>query len=185
MSEFLRGLLMPWRWRRRRGCHGDIWPCQYTDRPNDNHGRRWFAERYPSGDEDSDWDDSAEIAQDERRLLATALLQWGAEVRSPTDEFALPLTNPTDKLAVALGFRDEDDLRSETRRIMGQLESDGPISRRDVTRALAAAEVVFASDIFGAGTEWEIVTGLSDAETIAGLRNIQRNLDGDFSGIFW
>lgn len=37
-------------------------------------------------------------------------------------------------------------------------------------------EVVFASDVVGAGVEWEIVTRFSDEGTIQALRRIQRKL---------
>lgn len=46
----------------------------------------------------------------------------------------------------------------------------------DWTRALIATEIVFVSDVVGAGVEWEICTGLSDVETIATLRSLQRKL---------
>src|SRR4051794_5251350 len=63
---------------------------------------------------------------------------------------------------------------SETRRLAATLASGTDLSSLDATRVLAAAEVAFASDVFGAGVEWETVTGMSDAETIKALRGIQR-----------
>lgn len=50
------------------------------------------------------------------------------------------------------------------------------MSRTDWTRALLASEIVFASDVVGAGVEWPTVTGWSDVETIELLRELQRKL---------
>ena len=109
-----------------------------------------------------------DLTSDERSLLRTALLQWGGPAR------------PTDNLAVALGFKDVADFRSERHRLADLLASGGELSSFDATRVLAAAEVVFASDVFGAGVDWETVTGMSDAETIKALRGIQRKLVGGY-----
>ena len=43
-------------------------------------------------------------------------------------------------------------------------------------RSLLMTEVVFASDVVGSGMEWTITTGLTDQETIATLRGLQRKL---------
>ena len=72
---------------------------------------------------------------------------------------------------------------NETTRLAALLASTEELSALDATRALAAAEVVFASDVFGAGVEWETVTGLSDAETIAALRGMQRKLVGEYGAL--
>src|SRR5690349_6060085 len=72
----------------------------------------------------------------------------------------------TDELAVALGFRDVDDLDAEAERLAAVLKSGGQLSPLDATRALAAAEVVFVSDVFGAGVDWETVTSGSDVDTL-------------------
>jgi hypothetical protein len=50
------------------------------------------------------------------------------------------------------------------------------MSALEWTRTLAAAEISFASDIQGAGVEWSTVSGISDAEGIALLRQLQRKL---------
>lgn len=41
---------------------------------------------------------------------------------------------------------------------------------------LIATEIVFASDVVGAGLDWPIVTGLRDDQTIALLRGLQRKM---------
>jgi hypothetical protein len=123
----------------------------------------------PGGGQDAAMSDA--LTDDERHLLRTALDQWGGPAR------------PTDALAVALGFTDVDDFYSETRKVAALLAGGGDLSPLDATRVLAAAEVVFASDVFGAGVEWETVTGFSDAETIAALRGIQRKLVGGYGAL--
>jgi hypothetical protein len=49
---------------------------------------------------------------------------------------------------------------------------------------LVATEIVFASDVFGAGVEWSTVTGSTDAETIAVLRQLQRKLVTEYRSFF-
>jgi hypothetical protein len=41
LSEFIRSITLVWKWPRRLACHGNIYCCQYTDRPNDNNPSRW------------------------------------------------------------------------------------------------------------------------------------------------
>jgi hypothetical protein len=43
---------------------------------------------------------------------------------------------------------------------------------------LLAVEVVFVSDVVGAGVDWPIATGISDVDSIATLRRLQRKLAG-------
>ncbi|MFD2091298.1 hypothetical protein [Blastococcus deserti] len=51
-----------------------------------------------------------------------------------------------------------------------------PLTRRDWARALLATEIVFASNLVGSGLDWSSTTGLSDEETIALLRTLQRKI---------
>jgi len=57
------------------------------------------------------------------------------------------------------------------------------MSRLDWFRTLASTEIMFASDLFGAGVEWSIVTGLSDSESLMILRSVQRKLIRDVVGL--
>jgi hypothetical protein len=63
-------------------------------------------------------------------------------------------------------------------RIRTVLHSDGHLARREWRSTLVAAELVFGSDTYGAGVEWEIVTGADDAESLNVLRELQRKLVG-------
>lgn len=106
----------------------------------------------------------AELNRDERDLLVAGLIQWGGPAR------------PTEQLAIAMGFAGLDAFRVERKLLRTAIDSGEPLSRRDWQRVLLATEVVFASDVYGAGLDWSIVTGISDGEAIALLRALQRKL---------
>jgi len=114
---------------------------------------------------------SIELTQKEGRLLCAGLAEWGGSAQ------------PTDELAVALGFLDVPDLLAESSRLSDALADGKPLSSLDVVRALAATEVAFASDIFGAGVDWAAVSGISDEETVAALRLLQRKLVGEYGAL--
>lgn len=84
--------------------------------------------------------------------------------------------NPTDDLARAFGFRDVADFDEARKRLRLALDERESLSADDWRRVLVATEVVFVSDVFGSGQDWPISTGLSDAESIALLRGVQRKL---------
>ncbi len=100
----------------------------------------------------------------EREFLAAGLLEWGGPA------------HPTDALAVAMGFENEADLHLESERIRQALRGGRSLTPLDWTRALIATEVCFASDYFGAGVEWSIVTQFEDEESVRLLRSVQRKL---------
>jgi hypothetical protein len=114
---------------------------------------------------------AVELTVGERRLPREGLHQWGGPA------------GPTDELAAAMGFGDVSQLLADTARLSEQLGAGASLSPRDLKRALVATEIVFASDVFGAGVEWSIVTGLTDEETIAALRLLQRKLIGEYAGM--
>ena len=70
-----------------------------------------------------------------------------------------------------MGFADVRDLVTESRRIGNAIRQGTPVTASDLRRALVATEIVFRSDVFGAGVEWETVTGLKDQETMPLLRH--------------
>jgi len=100
----------------------------------------------------------------ECRFLARALGEWGGPARSG------------DAMAYALGFADAADLLAGCGRLAAELRADLPLPPADWARVLLAAEVVFASDLVGSGTEWSTTTGWDDAETLRRLRSVQRKL---------
>jgi hypothetical protein len=116
---------------------------------------------------------SVQLTEDVRELLAAGVGQWDGGPAKPTDE-----------LAVALGFADVSDFYAETRRLGELLRERAAPSSSDAVRALVATEIAFASDVFGAGVDWETVTGLSDEETISILRRLQRKLVGDYGSLY-
>lgn len=107
-----------------------------------------------------------ELSASERDLLAHGLGQWGGPAKA------------TNALAQVMGFENVEGLYREGDRIADELRRGGSLSAADLARALIATEFVFASDYYGAGWDWENVTGLSDGDTIKSLREVQRKLIG-------
>ncbi len=107
-----------------------------------------------------------DLSGDEREFLREGLSQWGGPAGC------------TEELAVAMGFDSVHDLLSETKRLVVAVSTGTPMSARDWARTLVCAEIDFASDVFGAGVEWETVTALSDTDSLQLLRSIQRKLVG-------
>jgi hypothetical protein len=101
----------------------------------------------------------------EQDLLVQGLAQWGGPA------------SPTDELARAIGFRSSQDLwQGQGRELRDAVRLGQSLTARDWRRTLLATEIVFASDVVGAGTDWPITTGLSDQETITALRAIQKKI---------
>ncbi|UJP11521.1 hypothetical protein L2X99_08545 [Microbacterium sp. KUDC0406] len=102
------------------------------------------------------------LNREQRDFLALGLGQWGGPARI------------NDLVARVIGYDDAGAFCADHDRLRGALRSEEPLDARDTLRALIAVELVFVDDLFGAGVDWETVTGLSDAETAAMLRAIQR-----------
>lgn len=104
------------------------------------------------------------LTEDERNLLRDGLYEWKGPARV-SEEFA-----------IAMRFRDEADLFAEGDRIGRDVTAHVALSALDWARALLATEVVFASDLVGAGRDWATATGRSDRHTIELLREIQSKM---------
>ena len=107
---------------------------------------------------------AVDLREDERLVLNRGLVEWGGSAHC------------TEAMAVAMGFKGVADLFSEVDRIVELLDARAPLTRRDWTRTLLATEIVFASDVLGAGIEWTTTAGLDDFETLRTLRSLQRTL---------
>ncbi len=105
-----------------------------------------------------------DLTHDERLLLRYGLNQWGGPARC------------TDAFALAMGFESRERLHQDLPRLIDALEAEAPLSSEDWRRVLLAIEVVFVSDVVGAGLDWSIVTGFSDELSIQRLRSIQRKM---------
>ena len=108
----------------------------------------------------------APLLLEERELLAHGLAHWGGPAHA------------TDALARVMGFENVERLYRDGDGIAEQLRAGEALSVADLARALIATEFVFASDYYGAGWDWENVTGISDEVTIKRLREVQRKLIG-------
>jgi hypothetical protein len=77
----------------------------------------------------------------------------------------------------ALGYTDKSDFATDVARLRDQLGRDHPdLLPVDWSRIRFLAEISWASDMFGAGVEFELVSPFADSESLALLRSIQRAL---------
>ena len=104
------------------------------------------------------------LTQDERRFIIDGLAQWGGPAR------------PRREPAVLAGFTNAEEMDSGAERFQRALESEEPLSRRDWRRVVVLTELIFGSDTFGAGVEWETVTGRDEIADLRLLREVQRKL---------
>lgn len=106
-----------------------------------------------------------DLTDEEWRLLDCGLNQWGGPARC------------TDELAVAMGFAGYHDFHCAIeQRLFPRLDAKAGLTRLDWVRTLLAAEIAFASGVFGSGSDWPIIVGRSDEDTIRLLRSIQRKV---------
>ena len=105
-----------------------------------------------------------ELTEEERFLLRQGMNEWGGP------------TNPTDALAAAMGFENGAGLDRRRSDLRDRVLRGEPLTRDDWLRVLTATEIAFVSDSYGSGQDWSITTGLSDSETIAILRSVQRKI---------
>lgn len=101
-----------------------------------------------------------ELSDQESTLLWQGLGHWGG----PADL--------TDAMAVAIGFASTADFFDEEERSSAALKEKAALPPADWRRILLATEIVFASDIVGAGYEWQAVTGWDDEATLRILRRL-------------
>ncbi|MYR08372.1 hypothetical protein GTV32_19615 [Gordonia sp. SID5947] len=102
-----------------------------------------------------------DLTSAERDFLFHGLIEWGGPGRM------------SDALAIAIGFDDAEDFRA-SKGVLADAILDGTgLSAQDWRRALAAAEICFASDTLGVGLEWEDVGVTSDEVTFEAMRSVQ------------
>jgi hypothetical protein len=77
-----------------------------------------------------------------------------------------------------MGFRDMTDFDAERQRLRRALLDEQPLSAHDWRRVLVATEIVFASAVYGSGSDWPITTGFTDEDTIKILRRCQAKIGG-------
>ncbi|WP_104091921.1 hypothetical protein [Arthrobacter sp. GMC3] len=101
------------------------------------------------------------LTEDERSVLFQGLGQWGGPAKG------------TEAMAIAIGFSGTSDLYRDGFRIAADIRSGSPLTIVDWHRAVLATEIMFASDVVGAGLEWHGITGWDDATTLHLLRAVQ------------
>ena len=109
---------------------------------------------------------AVDLPDEQRELMIKALSLWGGPTR------------PTDTIARAMGFANADAIEGDGERLRTALGERRGVSMRDWARALVATEIVYGSSYYGAGTDWDCVTGWSDEHTLPVLRSLQRSLGG-------
>lgn len=106
-----------------------------------------------------------ELSGQQKRFLDTALSVWGGVASGRP----MPIE--------ALGYADQADFDSDVARLRDQLSRKRPnLSTLDWTRIQFLAEISWASDMLGAGVEFELVNPFTDVEALALLRSVQRAL---------
>ena len=123
-------------------------------------------EQYEMSPGDPDAVLEVELTADERAMILAGLIEWGASA------------HPTPELAVAMGFIGLDDLGVQGERLIDAVQHGRPLIAFDWKRVLICTEIAFGSDYFGAGAEWETVTGEEDWTSLRVLRGLQDKLTG-------
>lgn len=107
---------------------------------------------------------AVDLTPEERDFILAALDEW------------LGPTAPTEELAIAMGFNGFNHFVDELRRLLAALDDEEPLISLDWRRVLIATEIVYASEYFGAGSDWEDSTCRDDHVSLQLLRGIQNKL---------
>ena len=107
---------------------------------------------------------TVELTDNERSLLMTALTEWGGAA------------HPDDFIARALGFENLDRMDAERDRLFSALHRYQAMTPKDWRTVLLCAEIGSVSVVYGAGWDWETVSGFDDETTIRVLRSLQEKL---------
>ncbi len=106
-----------------------------------------------------------DLTTEEWWLLEAGLNEWRGPARC------------TDALAKAMAFASAKAFLAEIEeRLLPRLERRRGLTRPDWKRILIATEIAFVSDVVGSGLDWSTTVGLTDEETIALLRGVQRKI---------
>lgn len=107
------------------------------------------------------------LSGEQKRFLVSALSMW--------DGIAASHPPPIE----ALGYAGKADFDADLARLRDQLGRDKPdLSTLDWSRIQFLAEISWASDMFGAGIEFQLVSPFTDPEALVLLRSVQRALIG-------
>jgi hypothetical protein len=107
---------------------------------------------------------AVDLSDEEWNLLFQGVLQLGGP------------TALDDAISRAIGYRDTSELRDQWSTLLAEVKARRPLSPRDWRRAQIATEITFASEYYGAASDWETCSMLDDATSIRLLRQVQRKL---------
>jgi len=108
-----------------------------------------------------------ELDPDEAGMLISGLSDWSGPAYG------------SEALAIAMGFRNMDDLIEQAQRLIDDIRFRRPMTVRDWTRALVATEFAFTSSVLGSGDEWAGMRDEDDADGIRILRRLQSKVPAD------
>lgn len=100
----------------------------------------------------------------QREFLVHGVGEWGGSAAM------------TPAVVSFLGFDGVEDASIWAARVIEAISAGKPLARKDWRRVLLASELSFASDVVCSGVEWSVVSGLDDGESLALLRQLQREL---------
>lgn len=107
-----------------------------------------------------------ELLNDERRLLVQGVTQLGGPAHID------------DTIAEAIGYRSAHERREEGAGLAARIRNGEALSREDWRRALVSTEIAFASEYYGAGSDWEVCSAIDDHVSLDLLRQVQARLIG-------
>lgn len=99
------------------------------------------------------------LSDEEQQLLRLGVLQWfGPASRD-------------DNIARMIGYSSAESQREDVERLHDSISDQ--LGREEVRRALRMVELAFVNNYYGAGSEWEELTNLTDEATIRKIRELQ------------
>lgn len=104
------------------------------------------------------------LSREELKFLIDGLAEWGGVASARTESASLA------------GYDSAATMDRGAKAIHRTLAAQDRLSRRDWQRAVVLTELMFGSDTFGAGVEWETVTGRDEMADLRLLREVQRKL---------
>ncbi|WP_231970945.1 hypothetical protein [Mycobacterium sp. E3198] len=107
-----------------------------------------------------------DLTKDERNFIRQTLRQWESSAAGQPFPFQV------------LGLRTWEEFGALTLRLEHAVTDHEALTDLDWARVLFLTEVTWASDLIGAGLDFDAVTSFSDADALTLLRGLQRKIGG-------